>query len=251
MDGAGKPENEWFVDAFSDLYPLLYAHRDEGSAQKEAEGLRDLLGLDSRESFILDACCGAGRHAAAFVEMGYHVIGFDLSPVLLAQAMQRESLSHCLARADMRSLPFQEAFDVILSLFTSFGYFADDRDNEQALHEMARVLRPGGRLIIDHIHRLRLERTLVPHDRRTVDGHDFIQSRRFEGNRIVKEIEAKLKNGECLHVRESVRLYEPHELKSLLNDHGFGKVRFCGGFSGEPLTPESDRMIVLAEKGKG
>lgn len=250
----GQSSEAWYVSAFSRLYPLLYAHRDDGSARREVEGLLGVLDLPGEDALVLDACCGAGRHTSVFAELGYRVVGYDLSPVLLEKAADRKTLTGRLARADMRSLPFDSAFDLVTCLFTSFGYFEDDRENERALEELIRVLKPGGKVVIDHIHKARLEKTLVPRDTCTKNGLEFIQSRRFEGNRIVKEIETFPKkgegeNGERLNLRESVRLYTPSEFEVLLRRYGCNEVSFHGGFAGEPLGPESDRMIVIAAKG--
>jgi SAM-dependent methyltransferase len=49
---------------------------------------------------------------------------------------------------DMRELPWQGRFDRVVSWFTAFGYF-DDAQNRQVLAEIARVLKPGGRLGIE------------------------------------------------------------------------------------------------------
>ena len=52
-------------------------------------------------------------------------------------------------RGDMRRLPWAEQFDACINLFTAFGYFEDEAENQQVLHQVQRVLKPGGELFLD------------------------------------------------------------------------------------------------------
>ena len=114
MAGDGSRDAEWFKTAFSRLYPLVYDHRDDASAAREAAQLIETLGLTGREIRVLDVCCGAGRHTAAFRSMGFSILGIDLSMDLLEQAGARQELSGLLARGDIRALPFRTGFDLVL-----------------------------------------------------------------------------------------------------------------------------------------
>jgi SAM-dependent methyltransferase len=243
--------SDWFVTAFGELYPLLYAHRDDASAAREALDLFALLGPRGRDARILDLCCGAGRHAAALAAGGARVVGMDLSPELLARAARRLRLAGRLVRGDMRHLPFGPAFDLVLNLFTSFGYFRDDAENEQAVREMARVLVPRGTLVIDHVNRARLRRDLVPEDTRMEHGLVVRQRRELRGERIRKEITVRCEDGRQGVFVEDVRLYRPEELAAMLAAAGLEAPRFRGSLAGAPFGPESPRMVVIAEKARG
>jgi SAM-dependent methyltransferase len=248
MDVSRDLEKEWFKTAFGRLYPVLYAHRDDGTAAEEVKSLARVLDLNGQRARVLDACCGSGRHAEALAGLGFEVVGSDLSPFLLDRALVRQPLSGRLALADIRNLPFHAVFDVVVNLFTSFGYFLDDTENEQALAEMVRVLVSGGRLVMDHINRPFLEKGLVKKDSSIVNGHKIRQTRRIEGDRIVKDIEVDLDGGEQVRLRESVRLYEPEEMEALFRKAGLGNLRFLGSFAGEAFSPESLRMIIVGTK---
>jgi SAM-dependent methyltransferase len=180
-------------------------------------------------------------------QLGACAIGLDLSCELLARA--RERADACpLVRGDLRQLPFRPVFDVVLSLFTSFGYF-DDAGNETALAEMARVLAPGGRLLIDHIHVPALRRTLVPEDTRRGPGCTITQRREIRDSRVRKSILVQWDAGEQIRLCEDVRLYEPDELARWLGRAGLGEVSFHGSYAGDALTDASPRMIAVARKG--
>jgi SAM-dependent methyltransferase len=239
----------WFETAFGRLYPLVYAHRDDDSASREIECLGRWLNLTGTRLKTLDVCCGTGRHTEALAGMGLDVTGMDLSMVLLTRGAARPGLTGCLVRAEMRALPFGSEFDLVTNLFTSFGYFSDDRDNEQALREMARVLVPDGRLVLDHMNRTAVESKLVHEDSETRDGLRIRQARRIEGNRMKKEIDVEIiADGERIHLVEDVRLYSPAEMRCLLEASGLEEIGLYGDFDGGALRGSSPRMIAVAAK---
>jgi SAM-dependent methyltransferase len=240
--------SEWYREAFDALYPLLYPQRSDEAAAREMAAMYDLLRLHDPGERVLDLACGTARHCQALAERGVQVCGLDLSRPLLEIACRRSCLAGCLVRGDMRRLPFRRAFDVVISIFTSFGYFADDRSNAQVLAEIARVLVPGGRLLIDHINRPALERSLVPEDEREGPGFRIRQQRRVSGNRVKKRIEILWADGRTRKIEEDVRLFTPGELRALLEEAGFSAVRFYGSFQGGALTESAERMIALAVK---
>jgi len=246
----GQRSSEWFVTAFGELYPLLYAHRDDDAASRETLGLLAHLGLGGRDMRILDLCCGAGRHAAALAAWGGRVVGLDLSAALLGHAARRPGLTGRLVRGDMRRLPFGCAFDLVLNLFTSFGYFAGDAENEQALREMARVLAPGGTLVVDHLHRERAQRDLVVEDTRAEHGLVIRQRREIHGQRICKEITVRRQDGREERFVEDVRLYRPEEMAAMMAAARLGAVRLRGSLAGAPFGPEAPRMVVIAQKSR-
>ena len=251
MSSIQKAPLEWFQTAFGNLYPLLYAHRDDRSAYNEAKNLINILGIQEKGLKILDVCCGSGRHADAFIDLGFDVTAFDLSPNLLKEAKKRVKLAGRLARADMRALPFSRSFDLVLNLFTSFGYFPEDEENERALMEMTRVLVPGGRLVLDHMNSTNVVQSLVKEDSKILNGYKVCQRRQIQGNRIVKEIDISTEKGKEMHLCENVRLYTPEEIQSLFQRQGLVDVKLYGAFNGETLKRESQRMIAVASKTRG
>ena len=91
---------------------------------------------------VLDACCGTGDLALAAHEAGGIVTGLDFSPAMLARA-RRKSDAVSWVCGNVLALPFPDgSFDVVT---VGFGV-RNVEDLEAALRELARVLRPGGRL---------------------------------------------------------------------------------------------------------
>lgn len=132
-----------------DEYAAMYAVEDDHWWYAGMRRVADALlrpGVDGRmgELAILDAGCGTGGNSAHLRRYG-SVTGIDFAADALRLARERPGLR--LARASVESLPFADgAFDLVLSndVLCHLGVASDGR----ALHEFARVLRPGGVLYL-------------------------------------------------------------------------------------------------------
>jgi len=240
-------QDQWYVKAFGDLYPLVYTHRDEEAASKEVLSLVSALGLENG-SAVLDLCCGGGRHSQALASLNYRLFGLDLSLPLLNQAKTKISIQGKLVQSDMRFLPFKQSFDLVLNLFSSFGYF-DDKDNEMTLRGIRQCLKFKGRLVLDHINRDKVVKTLVPADTSQRNGVKINQRRWIDGNRVLKKVEVVYPDGSNDTYVENVRMYHPEEMVELLNSNGYSMVELWGTYLGGKFNSNSDRMIVLATAG--
>jgi ubiquinone/menaquinone biosynthesis C-methylase UbiE len=152
----GRTPTQTWDEFFSDFYLRAYAE-DERQGDAEAQALAAVRLAGCREGGdVLDVPCGFGRHAVPLARAGYRVVGVDRSEALLAEARRRAADGRPRAefvRADYRDLPQKdESFDAAVNLFTSLGYLGDEED-VGVLAEIRRVLRPGGRLVIETTHR--------------------------------------------------------------------------------------------------
>ena len=103
---------------------------------------------------VLDAGCGDGSLAAAFARDGaLRVAGCDTDPRMLARARDRAASGQPgigLSAARVQALPFPDnSFDVVTCI-TVLTFIADA---DAAMQELARVLRPGGRLIVGDLNK--------------------------------------------------------------------------------------------------
>lgn len=238
----------WYVDAFREGYLRLYPHRNLAAARRE---IGFLLPQGVR-GCVLDLCCGFGRHTLAMREAGLECIGVDLSSELLSHAARSagwEVLRGRLLRGDARALPFRAAsFDSVVNLFSSFGYFGEQGD-KSVMREAARVLVPGGILVMDLMNPEYVRARLVPQSRTEREGSELVESRRLmaDGRLVVKDVELTNASGR-LRWREEVRLYEPAELLRWLDAAGFRQQAAYGDFDGSPRTADSPRQIVFARR---
>jgi len=245
---------EWFHRAFDHAYNLLYAHRDDDEARRcidLAASRIPQFASPERAGPVLDLCCGAGRHSAEVHSRGLDVVSLDLSTDLLQTAWERDA-GLLLVRADMRSLPFASAtFGVVLNFFTSFGYFDAEEEHLATAREMARVLRPGGYLLWDHLNPAALRARLDPlSSRETSDGAIATERRWLDDtrHRVEKVITLHRPCTEPLEYVESVRFFEPDEAQALFAAAGFEMLERMGNYDGSPFGADSPRQILLLRR---
>ncbi len=105
---------------------------------------------------VLDAACGAGRHAIKFAEKGFNVTAFDLSKTLLQIGIdeaRNRNISIDFQNSDIRTFTSNFKFDLILSLFTSFGYFETDEENFIFPKNAYNMLNENGHYILDYLNK--------------------------------------------------------------------------------------------------
>jgi SAM-dependent methyltransferase len=237
---------EWFEQWFGEEYLRLYRHRDEEDASAAVSLLAAMVPVDQRR--VLDLACGPGRHAKLIRAAGGRVVGFDLSMPLLSRARHRAMPPLTVVRGDMRLLPFAPAaFDIVVNLFTSFGYFADDDQHRTVLRETAGVLNRGGRLVLDYFNSERLLASLVKHEEREIGRQRVIIERRLSDDArfVIKEMHL-MDDGR--HFMERVRLFSPDELEALVTETGLVLEHSFGDYDGSPLARSSPRAIIFAKK---
>ncbi len=239
----------WFRDWFGREYLALYPHRDRAEARQAVTLLRDITGLGPGTK-ALDLGCGAGRHLEEMRRIGYRATGLDLSPPMLEAA--RESLPEAdLVLGDMRRPPFRTgSFDVVTSYFTSFGYFDDEEEDMGVLREVRRILRDGGRFLLDFLNADHVVANLRTEDRRNVSGIDVVQERRLVGGGRIVEKRITLGAADASSRRkfvERVRLYRPSELTSMLVSAGMFPGPTFGGYDRTPFSRFAPRYILVAK----
>jgi SAM-dependent methyltransferase len=236
---------DWFEEWFGEEYLQLYPHRDEADADR-------LVGLLTRVLpwrpgwRVLDVACGAGRHLAALERAGAVPFGCDLSLALLRRA--REITRRPLVRCDMRALPFRRAsMDLTVNLFTSFGYFAADEEQVDALGQMLATIRPGGWFVIDFLNAEQVRASLVPAETAWY-GRYSVEIRREitpDGRFVRKSM--VLSDGR--RFEERVRLLEARDLERMLEAHGARVTTRAGDYEGGPLEG-GPRTILVARVGR-
>lgn len=245
VQGVGPQEADWFEQWFGEDYLHIYQHRDETEAERAIELIATNL-AGRQIDMVLDLACGAGRHTRVLRERWW-TVGLDLSMSLLKIA-RKESPDAPYVRADMRELPFADAsFDLVVNLFTSFGYFEDDREHLRVLSRVCATMKYGGTLVIDFLNASQVRRELVPYDERVENGITIEQRRAIspDDRFVEKTIRLRERGKEYI---ERVRLLSPGDLQRMLIAAGFEVVKLFGDYGGANWTEDSPRTILFASR---
>ncbi|MDP8237914.1 MAG: class I SAM-dependent methyltransferase [Candidatus Hatepunaea meridiana] len=266
-------QSEWYRQWFDENYLLVYSHRDKREAADFAS-LWPIWKYLKPGGWCLDLGCGTGRYAYEIQKRGLNVLGIDLSAPLLkiAQSVRNNQYhtarSIWFVRADMRSLPIMSGvntrhnltntrhnfsggpFSLIVSLFTSFGYF-DDNEHLQIIRQIRKLLLPDGIFIIDIPNPVSVRKTVSdkPVTIRTVNGVNIKEERYIDEKacRVIKEIEIE-RQGRKQKYYESVKLFNIEELKALLKLNGIKQIEDCwGDYQGTRFELESPRIIYFGK----
>ena len=254
--------SEWWQDLFDEKYLTLFAEaRGPLHTMQEVECLAALLTQHGApaDGQVLDLACGYGRTALPLAQAGYRVTGYDLSPVLLQRAEQAAAAAGLAVewrRGDMRLLPAEWAskFDAVINVFTAFGYFDAPADNQQVLHSVAHVLKPGGLFIIDVSHRDRIMSAYRETDWFEVDDLLVCTSRQFDP---IKGMNTEImlwtdENGQRHTVFFKVHVYTATELTRMLRQAGLEPLSYFGALASPPddypFDANSRRLGIVARK---
>ncbi|MER6997982.1 class I SAM-dependent methyltransferase [Streptomyces sp. NPDC000410] len=235
-------------DFWTEFYDFLFS--DQRFAQ--AEELLDTSALFAfpRGARVLDLACGPGVFTVPLARRGYEVTGVDRSPAMLDRARKLSAdrgVTADYVRADMREYANPAAFDVVLSMFTSFGYFEDPADNARVLRTVHNSLAPGGTLLLDVAGKELLARKVVP-PKVVQRGDDLLVQ-----TDTVLDDWARLRSDWVLVRGERVSraalvwfVYSAVELREMTLAAGFEDVEILGGFDGRPYDQDAERLIVRA-----
>ena len=207
-----------------------------------------------RTVLITGASSGIGLESAIWIaRRGFRVVGVDLSIAMLAEARRRSTEGPRLRfrRGDMRRITYRAEFDAVINLYTSFGYFTPAQ-NVAALRRMARALRPGGRLLVDHrdpVYDAGLPRRLWY---RTGKTRFVLEDRRFDRRtKITDSTQLIVITGRRWVAQKTLRFQEFSlpQWRRMLRRVGLRFLRAYSGYDGRPYRAGSTgRLILVAEK---
>ena len=243
----------WYQNFFREDYSRIYA---PFLPQKRSEqDVADILTIltPHPQSRILDLCCGQGRHAVPLAKAGYQVTGLDLSTQLLAQAIEaagREGTEVEWIQSDMRQIPYTQAFDAVINIFTSFGYLENEAEDQQVLEQVANSLKPGGLFLLETVYQPKVLRAYSPHGIiRYPDGMIVLEERQIDlvSSRNEVSITLLYPDGTRGEQYQSMRIYTLTELTRMLGYAGLEVREYYGGLDRSPLSLDS-RLVILSQR---
>ncbi|MTG98614.1 MULTISPECIES: class I SAM-dependent DNA methyltransferase [Myroides] len=239
-----KENKAWYASWFdTEYYHTLYKDRDYEEAQLLIDNLAHYLNLPE-DAKVLDLACGKGRHSIYLNKLGYDVTGVDLSENSINAAKEFENEKLHFSVHDMRE-DLTQKYDAILNLFTSFGYFADEKDNAKALKAIQNSLTDYGLAVIDFMNVDKVIPNLIPQETKEVDGITFDIKRKYEDGFIIKNIEFDA-DGQHHQYTEKVKALRLEDFEKMMEENDIYLLDVFGDYKLKKFyKKESDRLIMI------
>ena len=238
----------WFAHWFdSPYYHSLYKNRDEREAKIFIDNLIDYLQIP-KGSKLIDIACGKGRHAKYFNQKGMDVVGVDLSLNSIKTAKKDENKNLQFSLHDMRENYQEDTFDVVTNLFTSFGYFENNKDEQKAINAMASNLKKEGLLIIDFMNAKKVIANLVLNEQKRIDGIQFDIIRQVKDGYILKDI-CITDGKEQQQFQEKVKAITLADYSGFIDNAELKIIDIFGNYKLDNFDEKiSDRLILICKK---
>jgi SAM-dependent methyltransferase len=240
----------WFKDWFnSPYYHQLYFNRDEQEAARFIDALIDHL-KPFAGAGMLDVACGKGRHAVHLAEKGFDVTGIDLSEDSIKEALLHEADNLHFYLHDMR-LPFRiNYFDYAFNFFTSFGYFATQREHDNAIRTIAQAIKKDGHFVLDYLNVHYAEDHLVHQFDKEIDGVNYFITKWFDETHFYKKITVEDEAlPEPLVYQEKVAKFSLGDFTDMFAYQGLQIQEVYGDYNfGKYDVKKSPRLVMIAKK---
>lgn len=243
----------WFED---DLFWKTFGHcmfseAEFTAAQEQSQSLVNLVGEEC--STVLDLGAGPGRFSIPLAQRGCQVTALDISPTLIADGQQRAQAARVdieWVQGDMRQFSRSGHFDLIVSMWTSFGYFDSVDDDRAVLNQCLDNLKPGGQLLIDTTGKEYICRHIQPVHLTEYDDGRLLIERPVLSEQMTRYCnEWLLIDGDHVDRAEwHHNLYTASELTLAVEQAGFVDVEVYGSLEGDDYDLDAERLIVRATR---
>lgn len=242
-----KKEMAWFKDWFnSPYYHLLYSNRNETEAENFIKNINNQLNFNP--SKILDLACGKGRHSYTLNQLGHDVTGIDLSKESIKIAKLKENKTLKFHVHDMRKPFISNEYDLVVNLFTSFGYFEDKNDNLMTLKSVNFSLKHKGYFLQDYFNAEKVKKNIVPEQTIVINGVHFLIKKEINNNTLIKTIQIE-DNNKIENYQEKVDLLNFEHFNDLYQQSNLNTIQTWGDYQLNEFDIEtSDRLIILSQK---
>ncbi|MGE4289305.1 MAG: class I SAM-dependent methyltransferase [Salinivirgaceae bacterium] len=234
------------ADAYEAIFPLNPEQVDFVTTATQASGNLD----------VFDVGCGTGQLAQALAERGHRVTGIDLNPEMIARAVARNTYNSVsyyvqnMLELDVRFKP--QSFDAVLCFGNTLVHLPDEAAVGEFCSQAFKVLKPGGRLLIQIIN---YDRILNRH----IKGLPTIENDKIEFVREYHYLEAQNRidfrtrltlkaSGKVIENSQLLLPLRKQELMEQIGQAGFVNPKAYGGFKQQEWSEDTQPLVIDAQK---
>ena len=250
---ATKRKKEWFDDDsfWRELYSFMFPEERFAIAEEQIEKALALTKPVGKS--VLDLCCGPGRCSIALAKRGFAVTGVDRTKYLLDKARAKAVAARVKiewVQKDMRDFVRRDAFALVLSMFTSFGYFDDRREDLMVLENILASLEPGGACLIEVLGKEHLAKIFQPTTSTVLADGTMVVERHeiFDDWTRVRNEWLVIRNHRLKSFKFHHTVYSGQELRDRMERAGFVGVNLYGNLDGDEYGPRAERLIAIGRK---
>jgi SAM-dependent methyltransferase len=248
-----KRKREWFDDElfWRELYAFMFTKERIAAANKQMPKVLTLT--KPKGKTVLDLCCGPGRCSITLAKRGFSVTGVDKTKYLLDRARAKARAAGVKiewVQQDMRDFVRTDSFALVLSMFTSFGYFDNKQEDLIVFENMLASLLPGGTCLIEVLGKEYLAKifqpttsTVLPDGTIVVQRHEVFDDWTRVRNEWLVIRKNRVKRFEFHHT-----VYSGQELRDRMEHAGFVGVILHGNLDGDRYGPNAERLIAIGRK---
>lgn len=255
-----KVNKDWWKRFFNEIYLITDARSvlNPALTRQEVRLIEGTLQLNKADE-VLDLCGGCGRHSLELARRGHRnltVLDFSDYLIRLGRKMARQAgLKVKFLRRDARYSGLKnESFSAVMVMANSFGYFPDEKENLRILQEIHRLLKAGGRMLLDLTDADYARKNLKPFSWHRANKDVLVlRHRQLQGD-IVKAREMVISKHRGL-LRDGFyceRLYNNDKIARLLKRAGFKSLSIQNNLSLHKARKDfgllTKRMLVAAVK---
>ena len=211
---------------------------------EEVEFIKELIPAGSYP-FILDLCCGTGRHSEALSKNGYKIIGIDSNKSAIETAKNLNLTNVEFLENDIFNLKIKaSSLDAVICMWQSFGY-GDRLQNDKLLKDVFNCLRPNGLFLLD-IYNKNFFAKFLGERSFDLNGKKITESKEMKDGRLI--VTLTYEDSRDLDLFDW-QVFSPEEIENYLKEFGFNLKEAFASFS-KTTAPSSDnpRAQYLFEK---
>jgi cyclopropane fatty-acyl-phospholipid synthase-like methyltransferase len=253
----------WWKKEFGKRYYSIYNPQlPYNRTKSEVEFIKKVVSLNHNQH-ILDLGCGQGRHTRELARQKFKVTGLDYSDYLLdiaCKEAKKQDVQAKFLKQDMRFLNIHNTYDVIISMYSTFGYFTH-KENFRVLQHVFSALKDDGKFLIDIINAENLASNAIQKGHKLSNG-EYSTTLTYKLDSIyIKETNTYTKNTQLGHTHKVCNIdkqnfaldiymieYTLGQYKQMLESIGFQIENLYGDYDRRRWSIDSNRTIIFCRK---